>query len=194
VVIDRREVEDESVLADLSEVDQTDAAVKEAISRLGGLDNIVLSAGLNSPGLLAETDMHTVAAIVRVNLIGTMIAARAAIPDLLRSAGRLVFIGSTVSRRGNRGHAAYAASKFGVAGLMESLGYELRGRVGLTLVSPGAMDTALFENRSQEWMPDPALMMTPATVAAAVMFALEQPPGVSIRELVITHDNAPDWP
>ena len=194
VVIDRQAADGNTVLADLSDVTGAQHAVQEAMERLGGVHNLVLSAGINRPGLVSQADPHVLAAIVQVNLIGAIVATATAIPALESAGGRAVFIGSTVSRRGNRGHAAYAASKFGIAGFMESLGYELRGRVGLTMISPGSMDTGLFDGRPPEWMPDQEIMMSPATVADAVMFALEQPPHVAVRELVVTHYAAPDWP
>jgi 2-dehydro-3-deoxy-L-rhamnonate dehydrogenase (NAD+) len=194
VTIDRQAADADTVIADLSIVDEARSAILTAIERLGGIDNLVLSAGINRPGLASEVNADVMASIVQVNLIGAMVTAATAIPELERAHGRIVFIGSTVSRRGNSGHAAYAASKFGIAGFMESLGYELRGRVGLTLISPGTMDTGLFEGRSAEWMPRTEIMMSAQTVADAVMFALSQPAGVSVRELVITHYDAPDWP
>lgn len=194
VVIDRNSSPFRTIRADLGDVDHAAAAVHDAVDMLGGLDNVVLSAGINRPGVTAEADIHSVAAIVQVNLIGTIVACIAAIPHLERTRGKLIVIGSTLSRRGNVGQAAYAASKFGLAGFVQSLGLELRGRISISLVNPGAMDTALFDERAREWKPDAGTMMSSETVASAVMFALQQPKDVSVRELLITHTSASDWP
>jgi NAD(P)-dependent dehydrogenase (short-subunit alcohol dehydrogenase family) len=194
VVIDRKESATHTIVADVSDVSMTVAAVREAIAHLGGLDNLVTSAGMNRPGFTRELDPELVARMIDVNLTGTVCTTIAALDALVESGGRAVFIASTMTRRGNLGQAAYAATKHGVAGFVHSLGYEFRGQLGLTLIEPGAMDTALFEGRDARWMPPDHVKMSPAVVADAVIFALEQPGDVSIRELLITHNDAPDWP
>jgi len=194
VVIDLQESATETILADISDVTTTVAAVRDALERLGGLDNLVTAAGINRPALARELDPEFVARMIDVNLTGTVCTTIAALDALAESHGRAVFIASTMTRRGNLGQAAYAATKHGVAGFVHSLGYEYRGRLGLTLIEPGAIDTPLFEGRDARWIPPDHIRMSPAVVADAVMFALEQPSDVSIRELVITHNDAPDWP
>jgi NADP-dependent 3-hydroxy acid dehydrogenase YdfG len=194
IVIDRNESSARTIVADLSDVNRAVVAVKEAIADLAGLDHLVTAAGLNRPGLTPELDPAFVAHMVDVNLTGTMVTTIAALDALVESGGRAVFIGSTVTRRGNLGQAAYAATKHGIAGFVHSLGYEFRGRLGLTVIEPGAIDTALFEGRDERWMPPAHIKMAPEVVADAVMFALNQPRDVSVRELLITHNDAPDWP
>ena len=90
---------------------------------------------------------------------------------------------------------AYCASKFGVVGLTRALTVELAGQVDVTLLVPGGMDTAFFDDRDPQYKPPPdAKLNRPADVAAAVVWALRQPPGCQVRELVITPSTEPSYP
>lgn len=90
---------------------------------------------------------------------------------------------------------AYCASKFGVVGFTKALAAETAGRVGVTLLVPGGMGTAFFDGRDERYRPPPdAELNDPADVAAAVIFALSQPIGCEIRELVVTPSGESSWP
>jgi len=77
--------------------------------------------------------------------------------------------------------APYCASKFGVVGFTRAIAVELRGRVGVTCLLPGGMATD-------------AQLNSPGDVAAAVVFALAQPKGCEVRELLITPSLESSWP
>jgi NAD(P)-dependent dehydrogenase (short-subunit alcohol dehydrogenase family) len=102
------------------------AAVAEAEQRLGGLDTLVVSAGVFHIGPLEEISEEAWDRVLDVNLKGAFVTAQAAAP-LLRASGRgrIVTIGSDCSRRGFPGQAPYVASKFGLVGLTEVLAAEL---------------------------------------------------------------------
>ena len=90
---------------------------------------------------------------------------------------------------------AYSASKFGVVGFTRALMVELAGAVDVTLLVPGGMDTPFFDDRDPQYEPGPeAKLNRPADVAAAVVWALRQPPGCQVRELVITPSTEPSYP
>jgi NADP-dependent 3-hydroxy acid dehydrogenase YdfG len=105
---------------------------------------------------------------------------------MLKAAGRGCFItvGSVADHVGFPENAAYAASKYGLRGLHETLVAEYRGSgVRLTLVSPGPTDTALwepFDPDRRPGVPRRADMLRPADVAAAVLFVATRPPHVLI--------------
>ncbi|HTI32787.1 MAG TPA: SDR family oxidoreductase, partial [Miltoncostaea sp.] len=90
---------------------------------------------------------------------------------------------------------AYCASKFGVVGFTRALAAETQGRVGVTLLVPGGMQTAFFDGRDEQFKPGPdARLNRPEDVAAAVVFALRQPAGCEVREMVVTPSTEPSWP
>ena len=130
-----------------------------------------------------------------MNLIGTAAVVRAALPSLTERQGKVVTVASTLGLRALPDATAYCASKFGVVGFTRALTTELAGRVGVTLLVPGGMETAFFDDRDPQYQPGPdAKLNRPENVAKAVVFALSQPEGCEVRELVITPSMEPSWP
>jgi hypothetical protein len=67
--------------------------------------------------------------------------------------------------------------------------------VGVTLLVPGGMATAFFDGRPDQYKPGPdARLADPAHIADAVLFALDRPTGVELREIVVAADTEPSWP
>ena len=82
-----------------------------------------------------------------------------------------------------------------MVGFTRALAAETAGRIGVTLLIPGGMSTAFFDDRDERYKPPPdAKLNDPATVAAAILFALGQPAGTEIRELVVCAEEEPSWP
>jgi NAD(P)-dependent dehydrogenase (short-subunit alcohol dehydrogenase family) len=181
---------------DLALPDDAAAATRLAIEVMGGLDAVVTCAGMDVPAPLADIELSTWARVVGVNLLGTAAVVHAALPALLASPrGRVVTVASTLGHRAVGDATAYCASKFGVVGFTRALTAELKGRLGVTLVTPGGMRTAFFDGREQRYRPaDDAPLADPASVAEAIVFVLSQPPGCEIKELVVTGPEESSWP
>jgi NAD(P)-dependent dehydrogenase (short-subunit alcohol dehydrogenase family) len=183
------------VPVDLADGAQAEAAVRQVIEELGTLDAVVTCAGIDSPGRLDETPTEAWERVVAVNLLGTAAVVRAALPELRRRRGRIVTVASTLAHRGVSDATAYCASKFGVVGFTRALMAEVRDEVGVTLLTPGGMSTAFFDGRTEQYRPPAdARLADPAHVADAVLFALAQPDGAEIKELVITGPAEGTWP
>jgi NAD(P)-dependent dehydrogenase (short-subunit alcohol dehydrogenase family) len=182
-------------IVDLADGRAAEKAVCRLAERAGGLDAVVTAAGTDSCGLLSDVAAEAWERVIAVNLVGTAAVVRAALPFLERSQGRIVTVASTLGLRPLSDATAYSASKFGVVGFTRALTLELAGRVGVTLLVPGGMQTAFFDDRDPQYKPGPdAKLNRPQDVAAAVLFALGQPPGCEIRELVVTPSTEPSWP
>jgi NAD(P)-dependent dehydrogenase (short-subunit alcohol dehydrogenase family) len=197
VVLDRAEPQNgyDRELVDLASTRDAEEAVRRAAERHGGLDAVVAAAAFDVPGELASVDAAVWERIVTVNLLGTVAVIRAALPYLESSAGRVVTIGSTLGIKAVSAATAYCASKFGVVGFTRALAAEMAGRVGVTLVIPGGMQTHFFDEREERYKPGPgASLNPPENVAEAILFALRQPAGCELRELVITPAVEPSWP
>jgi NAD(P)-dependent dehydrogenase (short-subunit alcohol dehydrogenase family) len=195
VVLDRQAAaaHDHEVV-DLAESAAAEAAVRAAAER-GAVDAVVTAAGVDTPGRLADVPRERWEQVVAVNLVGTAAVIRAALPHLDRNRGRIVTVASTLGMRALPEATAYCASKFGVVGFSRALAAELAGRVGVTTLVPGGMRTSFFDGRDEQYRPGPdAALNDPADVAAAVCFALDQPPGCEVRELVVTPATEPSWP
>jgi NAD(P)-dependent dehydrogenase (short-subunit alcohol dehydrogenase family) len=197
VVLDRVEPVGEVAhrVVDLADTRATERAVAEVVAEHGGLDAVVTCGGTDRCGPLVDVPGEEWDRVVLVNLLGTAAVVRAALPSLLERHGRVVTVASTLGLRALPDATAYCASKFGVVGFTRALAAELAGRVAVTTLVPGGMDTAFFDGRDPQYQPGPdAKLNRPQDVAAAVLFALRQPPGCEVRELVVTPSTEPSWP
>ncbi|NIJ13409.1 NAD(P)-dependent dehydrogenase (short-subunit alcohol dehydrogenase family) [Saccharomonospora amisosensis] len=182
-------------LADLADTPSAESAVRELAERVGGLDAVFTAAGIDSPGALGAVPAKEWERVVQVNLLGTAAVVRAALPYLERSGGTVVTCGSTLGLRSVSDATAYCASKAGVAAFTRALAAETAGRVGVTLLVPGGMDTAFFDGRDEQYKPPPgAKLNRPEDVAASVLHALRTPAGCEVRELVVCHSEEGSWP
>ena len=185
----------DSELVDLSRPRDAERAVEAVASRHGRLDAVVAAAGTDACGTLADVPAADWERVVMVNLVGTAAVIRAALPWLERSQGRVVTVASTLGLRAVSDATAYCASKFGVVGFTRALAAETAGRIGVTLLVPGGMNTAFFDGRDEQYKPPPdAALNRPEDVAAAVLFALGQPAGCEVRELLVAPSRESSWP
>lgn len=183
------------VAVDLSDARAAEDAVATLAAETGELSAVVTAAGIDTPGTLATVPAEAWERVVQVNLIGTAAVIRAALPHLERSGGHVVTVASTLGLRALSDATAYCAAKFGVVGFTRALAAELAGRVGVTLLVPGGMRTGFFDGRDEQYRPGAdAQLNDPANVADAVLFALNQPAGCAVRELVICPSTEPSYP
>jgi NAD(P)-dependent dehydrogenase (short-subunit alcohol dehydrogenase family) len=181
---------------DLADSAATAAAVDRIVRANGGrLDGVFTAAGIDSCGPLDTVAAADWERVIRVNLIGTAAVVRAALPYLKRSHGRVVTCASTLGIKAVSDATAYCASKFGVVGFTRALAAETAGEVGVTLLIPGGMHTHFFDDRPDKYKPPAgATLNRPEDVAATVVFALSQPPGCEVRELVVCCSTEGSWP
>ncbi|SCL23662.1 NADP-dependent 3-hydroxy acid dehydrogenase YdfG [Micromonospora rhizosphaerae] len=183
------------VECDLADTRAAEAATRQLAEQAGGLDGVVTAAGMDVPGRLADVPGKTWDRIVAINLLGTAAVIRAAVPHLERSHGTVVTVASTLGVKAVSDATAYCAAKFGVVGFTRALAAELAGKVGVTLLIPGGMRTAFFDDRDEQYQPGPdAILNDPADTAAAIMFALSQPAGCAVRELVVCAEQESSYP
>lgn len=176
-------------------LDVTDVAAIEAAHRTiagawGRVDDLVLSAGLNTPRRTwSDQRIDDFQAIVATNLTAVAAVVQTSIEDLRAASGVVVVISSVAGWGFRPGTGiAYAASKTAVGVLCRDLNVAEWGNgVRATHLCPGDVDTDFLSMRPQ--VPDAAGrvgMLSPDDVARAVLFALDAPAHVRIDELVIT--------
>lgn len=180
---------------DLADTRAAEEATRRLAEQAGGLDAVVTAAGIDVPGRLADVPAADWERVVNVDLLAPAAVIRAALPYLEAAHGNIVTIASTLGIRAVSDATAYCASKFGMVGFTRALAAELAGRVDVTLLIPGGMRTNFFDERTEQYRPGPdAILNDPANVAAAVMFALGQPRGCAVRELVVCADQEVSYP
>jgi len=173
-----------------------EATVAATVDRFGGLDILVINAGVGAYGPFLDLPAEDIETMIDVNVKGAIYAARAALPQLVRSpAADLVMIASEAGRRGLPYEAVYCASKFAQVGLTSALDHELREQgVRCTSVCPGgvATDFAMGHGRTPE-MPQLAGMMRPEDVAEAVLFVVTRPRSHRILEVAFRPVTETSW-
>jgi NAD(P)-dependent dehydrogenase (short-subunit alcohol dehydrogenase family) len=183
------------VECDLADTRAAETATRQVVERAGGLHGVVTAAGMDVPGRLEDVPGDVWERIVAVDLLATAAVIRAAVPALRQTHGTVVTVASTLGVKAVSDATAYCAAKFGVVGFTRALAAELAGDVGVTLIVPGGMRTRFFDDRDARYKPGPdAVLNDPADVAATIMFALSQPPGCSVREMVVCAETETSYP
>lgn len=140
-----------AIAADVADEAACGAAVAETIGQLGGLDVLVNNAGITRDKLLLRMDAEDFDRVLRVNLRGAFLFAKAAARQMMKQrSGRIINISSVIGLRGNEGQANYAAAKAGLIGFTKSLARELASRnILVNAVAPGFIMTTMTEVLSE---------------------------------------------
>lgn len=164
------------------------AAVQACLSAFGRLDVAVANAGYGTFDGVGDGDPAGWHHMVLTNVLGPALLIRAALPALRQSRGRIVLVGSvagTIYTAGN----IYGATKWAVTGLAENTRRLVTGDgVGVTLVNPGAVESSFWDAGGG---PPDRPMLTAGQLAAAIVWAIGQPPGVDVNTLTIRPLGAP---
>jgi NAD(P)-dependent dehydrogenase (short-subunit alcohol dehydrogenase family) len=181
---------------DLADTAAVEAAVESLAEQVDGkITGVFTAAGIDSCGSLEQVPAKEWEQVIAVNLVGTAAVIRSALPYLRNTNGRIVTCASTLGIKAVGDATAYCASKFGVVGFTRALAAELAGEVGVTLLIPGGMHTPFFDGRTEQYKPPAdAKLNRPEDVAETVLFALSQPAGCEIRELVVCASTESSWP
>ncbi|WP_329537220.1 SDR family oxidoreductase (plasmid) [Streptomyces sp. NBC_01450] len=156
---------------DVTSPEDTEAAAQAAVDRFGRIDVLVNNAGNFFAGYFEEIPPAQMRQQIETNLFGPMNVTRAVLPVLRKQrAGHIITLSSSAGLIGQEFCVAYAASKFGVEGWMESLRYDVEPYgIHTTVVEPGFFRTELLVDASTTW-PEPTIddyaERTTATIAA----------------------------
>ena len=179
-----------AVRCDVTEWDQVEAMAKAGIEAFGRIDGVFANAGFGATrGFLEESVEHW-RSMVLTNVYGVALTIRATLPHLLeRGDGHFVVTSSVAGRRALPG-SLYSATKWAATAIGEALRAELRQMhenhgIRVTVIEPGMTDTPFFDNSPG----DSALKDD--DIARAVIFALDQPPGVDVNEILIRPTSQP---
>jgi len=174
--------------AEVIEVDLADTAAVEAVRVDGPLDTVIHSAGIVdlSPVRSFQTEHWT--AQLAVNLTAPAILTRALLPLLRQAEGTVLFVNSSAGLTASPEWAAYAASKFGLRALADSLrAEEVDHGVRVTTVFPSRTATPMQEKvHEQEGATyDASRWIPPETVADTILHVLDLPAGTTIPEVTV---------
>jgi NADP-dependent 3-hydroxy acid dehydrogenase YdfG len=180
-------------------VDVTDEAqarqmIERTKTEFGRADILVNNAGVMLLGPIGGADTEDWRRMVNTNILGLMYCTHAALPLMeQQGSGHIVNISSVAGRTARAGAAVYNATKWAVGGFSEALRQEVyKHNIRVTIIEPGAVATELLEHITvpqvkadmQQWVGSLAAL-TSEDIAAAIVYAVTQPPHVNVNEILI---------
>jgi short-subunit dehydrogenase len=178
------------VSCDVTRDGDLERAVDAAVERYGRLDVAIANAGFGVVGRVEQLTLDDFRRQLETNVFGVLRTLYAALPELRKTGGQIVVLGSVAGHVPTPTTSAYSMSKFAVRGLTESIHDELASAgVSVTLVSPGFVDSDIrrVDNHGQvhEQAPDPVpawLRMPTERAARIIVRAIRR----RHREVVVT--------
>ncbi|WP_420037572.1 SDR family oxidoreductase [Streptomyces sp. cg28] len=181
-------------------VDVTDraavaASVRGAEERYGPVDALINNAGAMLLGRIVDQPEDEWDRMIDLNVKALLHVTRAVLPGMIdRRAGTVINISSIAGRKTFPNHTAYVGTKFAVHAMSENLREEVApSGVRVVTIAPGAVETELLSHTSDEqikndyaeWKQSAGGALDPQVVAEAIAYAYQQPPNVTIREIVL---------
>lgn len=125
--------------------------VEETVSRFGGLDGLVTSAGVYEQGLLENVTPADMQRLFSINVFGTISLSRYALPHLRRRPGSIVTVSSDAGLQGNIACSLYGATKGAVVAFTKSLALEAAPhQIRVNCVCPGDVETPMLEQQLRD--------------------------------------------
>lgn len=175
---------------DIGQPDAVSSMAERVLQEFGEVGVLVNAAGTNVPNRSLEVlTLADYTAMMDANLHGAYYCAQAFLPGMrARGSGTIVNIVSDAGKQASpKAGPAYAMSKFGLAGLTQSINAEERGRgIRAIAIFPGDIDTPLLDRRPV--VPDAAArarMMKAEDIADCAVFCLSLPPRVIVEEMIV---------
>ena len=187
-----------SVPTDVTDPAACAALVARALERFGSLDILINNAGLGLYGSIADGNPEDWRKMFDVNVLGVLYVTRAAVRRMLeRGSGDIVFVSSLAGRRVPRADGTvYAATKHAITALAEGLRMDVHEKgIRVINVEPGLVRTEFPESSypsAQRYYAEKEYSPLEAEdVAAAAVYALEQPPRASVNEILLRPTEQP---
>ncbi|MBP2098306.1 SDR family oxidoreductase [Enterococcus rivorum] len=188
---------------DVTNYEAFQAAIDEATAIYGPVDLLVNNAGVMLLGNIWNQDINEWKNMMDTNVLGVLNGMKTVLDTMKENqTGTIINISSIAGRKTFGNHAAYAASKFGVHALSETVREEVSGdNVRVLVMAPGAAETELLTHTTddkalseyEQWKQSMGgLTLDPIHVAKTVKYMYDMPQEVSIREVLIaaTKQNA----
>lgn len=140
-----------TVVMDVGSEDSVTTAVASAVAEMGGLDALVNAAGILRSAHFADTTLADFEHVLRINLIGTFLVTREALPALRNgTAPAVVNVSSTSANFAHPYMSAYAASKGGIQAMTHTLALEFsKEGIRFNCVQPGSISSGMTDGTGQ---------------------------------------------
>jgi 3-oxoacyl-[acyl-carrier protein] reductase len=175
---------------DISDENQIRRMVEGTVEKFGRIDLLINNAGVGIFKPIIELSTEEFDHVLDVNLRGTFLCLKHALPYMYRQrSGTVITISSIAGKNGFAGGSAYCASKFALMGLMESVFHEARSYdIRVVTLTPGSVNTPFFDEAGMT-PPNRNRILQPEDVAATILFAATLPEHALVREIDIRPTN-----
>ncbi len=185
-----------AVQTDIVKRDEVENLARVTLDEFGQIDILINNAGLMPLSYVKNLHVEEWERMIDVNLKGVLYAIAAVLPTMRENKkGDIVNISSIAGRKIFPGAAVYCATKFGVTALSEGMRVELspKENIRITSIEPGAVATELTHTFTDQELIDQwndgrrdhLVPLKPGDIANAIVFAVTQPQGVSVNEILI---------
>lgn len=174
-------------LLDLADVAQVQAGVAALVQQVEGLDILVNNAGMGYTGQLADMSLADWQRVFDLNVTSVLQCVQAVLPAMRsRGQGTIINVSSVAGQQVFPEWGAYCASKFALMALSRTLGMEERAYgIRVTTISPGSVNTPLWDTDTVHADFDRSAMLTPELVAQSILHTVLLPPQAVVENLVL---------
>ncbi|VEP17593.1 putative enzyme [Hyella patelloides LEGE 07179] len=181
-------------LTDVTNAKQVQEMAQATIDRFGKIDVLVNNAGIMPVSPLIDLKIDDWNKAIDINIRGVLHGIAAVLPHMSdRSSGHIINIGSIASLHAIPNFAVYCGTKFAVRAISESLRKETLGKVRVTIIYPGAIESELISSSNDEQTSNQLESnfnaISPTAISQAVRYAIEQPSEVAVNEIVVRPSN-----
>ncbi len=170
---------------DLSQLDSIKPALEAAVAQFP-VDILINNAGMAYTGNLLETPLADWQQVINLNLTSVFQCVQTLLPMLRQRQGMVINVASIAGYQAFPGWGAYNVSKAGLIALSKTLAAEERQHgVRVVTLCPGSVNTPLWDTDTVQADFDRSRMLTPETVAQAILHTALLPPGAVIEELTV---------
>jgi NADP-dependent 3-hydroxy acid dehydrogenase YdfG len=184
-------------LTDVTDAKQVQEMAQATIDRFGKIDVLVNNAGIMPVSPLIDLKIDDWNRAIDINIRGVLHGIAAVLPSMLDSgSGHIINIGSIASIHAIPNFAVYCGTKFAVKAISESLRKETLGKVRVTTIYPGAVESELMQSSNDEQTINQIAsdfsevsFISPTAISNAVRYAIAQPQEVAVNEIVVRPSN-----
>jgi NADP-dependent 3-hydroxy acid dehydrogenase YdfG len=174
---------------DLGDISQVSAKIQAIVADMGGVDILINNAGMAYIGELIDMPLTEWQKLFDLNLTSIFQCLQATLPTMRsQKSGKVINVASIAAKQGFPNWGAYCASKFALLGLTQALMLEEQPHgIKVMSICPGSVDTPLWDTLGDKVPPsfNRAAMLSPATVADAIMTLVNLPADAMINDFVI---------
>ena len=177
--------------ADVTNIEEMEKAFESIEEKFGGLDILINNAGVGMFDPIDNAKLNEWHTMIDVNIKGVVNCLHFALPLLKKSLdGQIINVASVAAHQVFPNSGVYCATKHAVGAISKSLHLEMGKQLKITTISPGAVDTAFVDNTTNENMIGDlkkyfAEGLTPEVIAEQIVHCIEQPPNVTISEIIV---------